>query len=49
MSPVSSCARSFARSTNTDLTGAPEVDYQTHAVVGVVVKRGDDLVIVPYP
>ncbi|MFN7840704.1 MAG: MlaD family protein [Pirellula sp.] len=34
---------------NTDLTGAPVVDYQTHAVVGVIAKRGEDLVIIPYP
>ncbi|MFN7878110.1 MAG: MlaD family protein [Pirellula sp.] len=34
---------------NTDLTGAPVVDYQTHAVVGFIAKRGEDLVMVPYP
>jgi hypothetical protein len=49
MGCISFCVRSFARSTNTDLTGAPVVDYQTHAVVGVIAKRGEDLVIVPYP
>lgn len=34
---------------NLDLLGAPVVDYQTHSVVGVIAKRGEDLVIVPYP
>ena len=34
---------------NLDLLGAPVVDYQTHFVVGVIAKRGEDLVIVPYP
>ena len=34
---------------NSDLVGAPVLDYQAQAVVGIITKRDGELVIIPFP